>query len=803
MTRERYQLINALADAALELPESERWHFLEGACKDDPELLVEVEQLLGAQANHFTFMEAPLLDQLAQDLARTPEATDLPGKQFQHYEILRWLGSGGLGEVWLARDISLGREVALKLLSRASASNPLQIRRFQREARAASSLNHPNIVTIYEIGTAEEREYIAQEVVRGETLRELLQRGRFTIAQILDIGRQVAAALAAANSAGIVHRDIKPENIMLRPDGLVKVLDFGLARFIEGTTASSRATTHPITHPGIILGTAKYMSPEQARGLSVDARSDIFSLGAVLYEMAAGSAPFEGNTASDVMAAILSEEPKPIAKRVDDIPGEFAALVHRCLQKDPQKRYDSAQALKSELDRIQHKASATRPTRIWWIAAATALLAIIAFIAARFVLRRNSAGEPSFASMRITRIPVQGEVADAAISQNGDYLAYFLRGPTGESLWIRQVASSLESQILPPERGSHTGLAFSDEGKYISWLRSGLHGRSLYRMPVEEQSAALHIRDNVNSALAFSPNGEWYAFFQMDPVRRRTALKVASIDGRVERAVDVRDAPKYFARYGLAWSPDGRYIACFVGSALGYTSHAFHLVKIRVTDGREIPVGSRDWLWTGTMSWPTPGTIFASATEQIDDNFQVWDIATEDGTVTPVTNDLSNHSRLSASSDARTILTLQTQSAFELWVLAAGSDAEHAVQITPGNLRSFDSLAWLPDSRIVFSALGGESRNMWIMNSDGTQARQLTSGGGNKREVAVTPDGKYILYHAGGAIWRMDSDGSNARQLTYGPNDVHPEPTADGRSVLYGEFPKWSPGFGGKPMLLR
>ncbi len=257
----------------------------------------QVERLLAAHESSAGFLEAPVLELLAKDMAAPALGNDLIGRKVDRYTVISRLGAGGIGQVWLAKDELLTRDVALKLLFPRFAGDPYHVRRFQQEARAASTLNHPNIVTIYEIGKSDGVDFIAQEFVHGQTLRQWLANGPVPLVSVLDVGVQIAAALAAAHGAGIVHRDIKPENVMVRPDGLVKVLDFGLARFIEREPPAPDAPffNHSITRPGFVLGTVRYMSPEQARGLSVDQRSDLFSLGVLLYEMVTGSAPFSGS----------------------------------------------------------------------------------------------------------------------------------------------------------------------------------------------------------------------------------------------------------------------------------------------------------------------------------------------------------------------------------------------------------------------------------------------------------------------------------------------------------------------------
>src|SRR6185369_12351807 len=274
-------------------------------------------------------------------------------RQIGPYQILELLGKGGMGEVYLAEDTRLGRKIALKLLPSELTNDELRVLRFQQEARTASALNHPNILTIFDIGEVESAHFIATEFVKGETLRDTMSSGAMSIQKALNIIIQVASALGAAHEVGVVHRDIKPENIMVRTDGLVKVLDFGIAKLTQRTATggSSEMGLLPLvnTEPGMIMGTPKYMSPEQVRALDVDERTDIFSLGVVLYEMIAGTAPFERKTVGDTIAAILQSEPHPMAQSAAAIPESLQAIVAKTLRKDLDKRYQSMGDLITDL----------------------------------------------------------------------------------------------------------------------------------------------------------------------------------------------------------------------------------------------------------------------------------------------------------------------------------------------------------------------------------------------------------------------------------------------------------------------
>jgi serine/threonine protein kinase/Flp pilus assembly protein TadD len=356
MNPERWQQIDQLYQAALDQDGDARSAFVRQACAGDEELHNEVESLLSAHDEAGSFIAEPALISAARLLARD-EAASLAGKTLSHYRIESLLGAGGMGEVYLAHDLKLDRKVALKLLPAFLTNNADQLRRFEQEARAASSLNHPNILTIYEIGQVDGHHYTATEYIDGFTLRQHLSGERLQLGEALDIVFQVASALAAAHTAGIVHRDVKPENIMLRRDGFVKVLDFGLAKLTmphESDNTSSPNKSLINTNPGMVMGTAPYLSPEQARAQEVDPRTDIWSLGVVLYEMITGQAPFAGETPSHIIVSIIETEPPPLSD-VREVPAELEEIVRRTLRKNPTERYQTAAALVFELKKLKQQ----------------------------------------------------------------------------------------------------------------------------------------------------------------------------------------------------------------------------------------------------------------------------------------------------------------------------------------------------------------------------------------------------------------------------------------------------------------
>jgi eukaryotic-like serine/threonine-protein kinase len=361
MKAERWQQVNDLFQSAAERAPEERAAFLDEACHGDEGLCREVESLLASYERAENFIESPAFE-VAPELVTNDRAGALVGELIGHYRIESLIGVGGMGEVYLARDERLGRKVALKFLPERLTADKTQLSRFKTEARSASALNHPNILTVYEIGAEGNRQFIATEFIEGMTLRTSLACGRMNLHAALEIAVQVASALDAAHQTGVVHRDIKPENIMLRPDGYVKVLDFGIAKLTEQTPATDHhevGTTAALqTRPGLVLGTGHYMSPEQTRGQKVDARSDIWSLGVVLYEMVGGNPPFRGETPSDCIASILTTEPLPLSDVLSDVPLKLESILQKALRKNSDERYQTIKEMLADLRNLKEEPEA-------------------------------------------------------------------------------------------------------------------------------------------------------------------------------------------------------------------------------------------------------------------------------------------------------------------------------------------------------------------------------------------------------------------------------------------------------------
>ncbi|HEX4899578.1 MAG TPA: protein kinase, partial [Pyrinomonadaceae bacterium] len=352
VSKKHWQQVKDVFEGALERQGAEREAFLDSACSSDLALRKEVESLLRSYGQAGSFMEAPAVALAAESLIGEQKKL-LVGQKVKHYQVVASIGEGGMGEVYLAKDTILGRRVALKVLPEYVGKDPDRLRRFKQEARSASTLNHPNVCVIHEIGETEDgRPFIAMEHIEGLTLRQRMNDHALKLGEALDIAIQVAAALTAAHEARIVHRDIKPENIMIRRDGYVKVFDFGLAKLTEQRQHADNATMSTLlvnSSPGTVMGTAAYMSPEQARGVPVDERTDIWSLGVVLYEMVSGRPPFSGQTPTDVVVAVVEKDPPALSQYFAGAPAEFERIIRKALRKDTDQRYQIVKEMAIDL----------------------------------------------------------------------------------------------------------------------------------------------------------------------------------------------------------------------------------------------------------------------------------------------------------------------------------------------------------------------------------------------------------------------------------------------------------------------
>jgi eukaryotic-like serine/threonine-protein kinase len=821
---ERWKQIDNLFHAAIAREPEQRAAFLDQACAGDEPLRREVESLLAAHEQAGSFIEAPAAE-LAADLLVESLARLTEGQRVGHYKIVALLGMGGMGEVYLAQDTKLGRQVALKILPASFSQEADHIRRFQQEARAISALNHPNIVTIFEIGEAAGLSFIATEYVEGETLRLQISHRILSIPQALDIAIQITGALAAAHQVGITHRDIKPENIMVRSDGYVKIVDFGLAKLSEhpAPVPASGVRTAPnvSTSPGIIMGTANYMSPEQARGQRVDARSDIFSLGIVLYEVMTGRLPFAGETTSDAIAAILKEEPPPLSKLRPDAPATLQQIVGKALRKDREDRYQSSkelfhdlQDLRRDLDALSRlgnlspSGSTTDPVTPRMTSSAAYFITQIkqhklgAGMAVVFALLVLSG-----IGLRLYRTSVPREVkpplaltnlkftkltstCDAiwAISPDGKFAVYNVSENDGGALMVRQLVAGGTARLAHfPASVRMWGMTISPDSNFVyCWMSdvAGTDAGYIERIPLLP-GRSQRVIERVKSRVTFSSDGQRLAFSRwLSP--REDSIILADISGENEQVL-ARLPFQTAIISDLAWSPDDRLIAATVGFQNGDETY-YGLIGVRLEDGSVLPLSPQRWSYMRSLVWLPDGSgLVVSAVDRLGNPEQLWEVAYPAGLTWRLTPELLTFQGVSITADGSKLLTSQADRPSDIWLVPHGQ-TNRAVKLTT-NTAWYGWLDWTPSSQIVYELISPSGTNIWIMDADGSNKKQLTFNPGGNFCPVVTPDGQFIVFMSSrtGAVnlWRMDLDGGNEKQLTTGTRDRWPVSVPGSRWILY------------------
>lgn len=843
MTPERYRRIGRLFDEALERPPDERAAWLAQACGEDAGLRAEVEGLLANHVSDEDFLSRPALNVAAELLAQDHTASAV-GRQLSHYRNLSLLGAGGMGEVYLAEDTRLRRQVAIKILPRIFAGQVERLRRFEQEAFAASALNHPNIVTIFELDAEGDTHFLAAEFVRGETLRARLQRERPALAEALDLAAQVASALQAAHEAGIIHRDIKPENLMVRPDGLVKVLDFGLAKLARVTAANVMDTK-----AGVVMGTTAYMSPEQARGFEVDARTDIWSLGVVLYEMVAGRAPFTGPSASDVIAALLTQDVPPLSD-FSFVPSELEEIIRKALAKEREQRYQTASDLLSDLRRLRQRlefeaelertqpsgeqaasggttAAATsrpqathtaeqdaaRPTtetehavgasgrhRLRMALALVCLLAAGAgsiFWLPPWAKRRQISPPPPVTIIPFTTFP--GTVAQPAFSPDANQIAFTWDGGNGNNLdiYVKLIGAGTPLR-LTTDPATEISPAWSPDGRYLAFIRLKDDDDAIFIIPalggVERRLARI---EPTNSSLSWSPDGKYLAVGVRAGTQERDGIFLISVeDGEKQR---LTSPPEPSVDTSPAYSPDGQTLAFMRDT--GFSSEDIYLIPARGGDARRLTADERN---IKSLAWTADGRELVFSSNR-GGGFSLWRVAVSGGTPERVAAVGQNAYSPAISRQGNRLAYNVSFVDSDIWrVEGAGVTSRRGEPVKIiSSTRQDHSPQFSPDGqKIAFVSDRTGTSELWVSASDGSHPAQLTSFDDRLNGTPRwSPDSRQIAFDARPAgnadIYVMSAEGGKPRRLTQEPShDVMPSWSRDGRWVYFcsnrtGSFEIW------------